>query len=143
MIHPVDLLVQEVEGAAHLVQEVEGQVPLAEPVVAHQDQQKAVHPVVAEVAHPAAEVQVAQVAAALPEEDHHVPIHPVAEAALLVVQSKAAPLAVAAVPLAVQSKAVHLAVRRKADLQERVHRADCYSSTNHFEISEVQLLSKH
>jgi hypothetical protein len=35
------------------------------------------------------------------------------------------------------------AVRRKVALKERVHRDDCYYSTNHFEISEVLLLSKH
>jgi hypothetical protein len=67
-----------------------------------------------------------------------------------VVQSKAVHPVEAVAPLVVQSKAVHpvevvalQAVRRKVALKERVHRDDFYYSTNHFEISEVLLLSKH
>jgi hypothetical protein len=154
MIHPMDLPAPEVGEAAHQAPEVEVLVHLAEPVAAHQGQQKAVHPAVAEVVHQV-EAAVHPVVAALQVLEEAA--LPVAEAALQVVQSKVvhpvvavvhqveaeAHPVVAAVLQEVQSKAVLRAVRRKVALQERVHRDDCYSSINHFEISEVLLLSKH
>jgi hypothetical protein len=143
----MDLPAPEVGEAAHQAPEVEVLVHLAEPVAAHQGQQKAVHPAVAEVVHQV-EAAVHPVVAALQVLEEAA--LPVAEAALQVVQSKVvhqveaeAHPVVAAVLQEVQSKAVLRAVRRKVALQERVHRDDCYSSINHFEISEVLLLSKH
>ena len=121
MIHPVVLLAQEVEEAAHQGLEVEVLVHLAEPVVAHQDQQRAVHLVEAED-----HLEVQSKAVHLVEAEAHLAVqskaaHPVEVEAHLVVQSKEVHL--------VEAEA-HLVVRRKGALQERVRRADCYSLTN-------------